>query len=304
MPATTLAGIERRLRESVRDVRRDAPLARHVAFRIGGPADVLVIPRNVGELRAAMRVLTNEDIRPTVIGAGSNVLVGDRGIRGIIVKIGKGVDRVEIDGERVTAEAGAGLPALALRCARAGLAGVEFAAGIPGSVGGSVVMNAGAHGHAIEDVIEAADVYTPDGDRRLDRAALGFAYRLSVVQHHPWVVICATFRLQRGDPAAIMERLTAWLAHRGATQPIGPPSSGCMFRNPPGDHAGRLIDIAGGKGLTVGGARVSEVHANYIVNEGSATASDVMALAEQVKVRVRERTGTILEMEVKLLGEF
>ena len=304
MPAATLAGIERRLREGVRDVRRDAPLARHVAFRIGGPADVLVIPRNVGELRAAMRVLADEEIRPIVIGAGSNVLVGDQGIRGIVVKIGKGVDSVEIDGELVTAEAGAGLPALALRCARAGLAGLEFAAGIPGSVGGSVVMNAGAHGHALEEVIEAVDVFASDGDRRLDRAALGFAYRLSVLQHHPWVVVRATMRLQPGDPAAIIERLTAWLAHRGATQPIGPPSSGCVFRNPPGDHAGRLIDAAGGKGLTVGGARVSEIHANYIVNEGRATASDVMALAEQVKVRVRERTGAILEMEVKLLGEF
>lgn len=304
MPAATLAGIERRLREGVRDVRRDAPLARHVAFRIGGPADILVIPRTVDEVRAAMRVLMADGITPTFIGAGSNVLVSDHGIRGIVVKIGKGVDRVEIAGDRVTAEAGAGLPALALRCARAGLAGLEFAAGIPGSVGGGVVMNAGAHGHAMDEVVESADVITPGGDRRLDRVALGFGYRTSVLQREPWVVVRAALRLQHGDPTIITKRLEAWLAHRGATQPIGPPSSGCMFRNPPGDHAGRLIDAAGAKGLTVGAARVSEIHANYILNDGEATAADVLALAEQVKQRVRDRTGTILEMEVKLLGEF
>lgn len=304
MPAVTLAGLERQLREAVRDVRRDAPLARHVAFRIGGPADLLVVPRTLAELRAAVGALAHEGVAPVFIGAGSNVLIGDGGIRGVVVKIGKGVDRVEIDGERVMADAGAGLPALAFRTARAGLSGLEFAAGIPGSVGGGVVMNAGAHGHAMDEVVEAADVLAPEGERRLDRAALGFAYRSSVLQHHPWVVLRATFRLQRDDPAGILDRLNSWLAHRGATQPIGPPSSGCVFRNPPGDHAGRLIEAAGGKGLTVGGARISEIHANYIVNDGNATAADVMALAEQIRVRVREHSGAILEMEVKLLGEF
>jgi UDP-N-acetylmuramate dehydrogenase len=303
MPAVAMEGLERRLREAVRDVRRNAPLARLVAFRIGGPADLLVVPRTPGELREAVRVLGEEGVAPVFIGAGSNVLVGDRGIRGVVVKIGKGVDRVEIDGERVTAGAGAGLPALAFRCARAGLSGLEFAAGIPGSVGGGVVMNAGAHGHAMADVVEAVDVLGPEGERRLDRAALEFAYRSSVLQRDRWVVLGATCRLARGDPAVVLARLNAWLAHRGATQPIGPPSSGCIFRNPPGDHAGRLIEAAGGKGLTVGGARVSEIHANYIVNDGNATASDVMALAERVRVRVREHSGVSLELEVKLLGE-
>ncbi len=302
--AATLVGLERRLREVVRDVRRDAPLARHVAFRVGGPADLLVIPRGVEELRGVVRVLSGDGITPVIIGAGSNLLVGDRGIRGIVVKIGKGLDHVGIDGERVTAEAGAGLPALALRTARIGLAGLEFAAGIPASVGGAVVMNAGAHGHAMEDVTETVDVITPEGDRRLDRAAMEFAYRSSVLQRQPWVIIAAAMRLRQGEPPAVMDRLHTWLAHRGATQPIGPPSSGCVFRNPPGDHAGRLIDLSGGKGLTVGGARVSEIHANYIINEGGATASDVVALAELVRVRVQDRTGISLDLEVKLLGDF
>lgn len=302
--AITLAALERRLREVIRDVRRDAPLSRHVAFRVGGRADLLVIPHNATELRTAVTLLFAEGIRPAILGQGSNVLVGDRGVRGVVVKIGKGLDRVEIDGTRVVAEAGAGLPALALRTARRGLAGLEFAAGIPASVGGGVVMNAGAHGHAMAEIVEAADVLTPDGERRLDREALGWGYRTTALQDLPCVVTAVTMALQPGDPAAIRERLDAWLAHRGATQPIGPPSSGCVFRNPPGDHAGRLIDLAGGKGLAVGAAGVSDVHANYIINLGGATAADVRALADQVRGRVQERAGITLELEVKLLGEF
>jgi UDP-N-acetylmuramate dehydrogenase len=249
-------------------------------------------------------VLFSDGIHPVFLGQGSNVLVGDRGIRGVVVKIGKGVDRVEMEGTRLTAEAGAGLPSLALRTARGGLAGLEFAAGIPASVGGGAVMNAGAHGHAMAEIVETADVLTPDGERRLDRAAMGWEYRTTAIQGQPWVVASVTLALQPGDPAAIRQRLEAWLAHRGATQPIGPPSSGCIFRNPPGDHAGRLIDLAGGKGLTVGAACVSEVHANYIINQGGATAADVRALADQIRARVAERTGITLDLEVKLLGEF
>ncbi|MDR7482785.1 MAG: UDP-N-acetylmuramate dehydrogenase [Armatimonadota bacterium] len=302
--AVRLATLERRLRAVARDVRRDAPLARHVSFRIGGPADLLVIPRSMRELRAACDVLFAEGIHPLVLGQGSNVLISDRGVRGVVVKIGKGLDRVRLDGTRVVAECGAGVPALALRTARAGLAGLEFAAGIPASAGGAVVMNAGAHGHAIDEVTESVEVLTPEGVRRLDRAALGFAYRSSVLQTRPWVVASVSMVLQPGDPATIVRRLEEWLALRGATQPIGPPSSGCVFRNPPGDHAGRLIDQAGLKGLAVGGARVSEVHANYIVNTGGATAADVLALVEQVRARLAAQAGVHLELEVKLLGEF
>jgi UDP-N-acetylmuramate dehydrogenase len=302
--ATATAVLERRLRDVVPDVRRSAPLARHVAFRIGGPADLLVIARSVTELRGALTVLWSEGVRPTVLGAGSNVLIGDRGIRGVVVKIGKGVDHVSIDGPRVVAEAGAGLPALALRTARRGLAGLEFAAGIPASIGGAVVMNAGAHGHAMDEVVEGVEVLTSEGERMLDREALGFGYRTSALQHHPWLVTAVSLRLQPGDPTELRARLETWLAHRGATQPIGPPSSGCIFKNPPGDHAGRLIDLIGAKGSSVGGARVSDVHANYIINEGSATAADVLRLAEQVRARVQEARGITLELEVKLLGEF
>ncbi len=307
-PVTTaesgMDALERRLRQVVRDMRRDAPLDRHVAFRVGGPADLLVIPRDADELRAAATVLFAAGVRPVFLGAGSNVLIGDRGIRGVVVKIGKGVDRVTIEGARVLAEAGTGLPALALRTARKGLAGLEFAAGIPASVGGGAVMNAGAHGHAMAEVVEAVSVLTPEGEQRLDRDALGWAYRTTVLQDRPWLVTGVALTLRVEDPITVRQRLDAWLAHRGATQPIGPPSSGCVFRNPPHDHAGRLIDLAGAKGLAVGGACVSEVHANYIINRGGATAADVRALAEQVRTRVIDGTGIPLELEVKLLGEF
>ncbi|HET8679926.1 MAG TPA: UDP-N-acetylmuramate dehydrogenase [bacterium] len=300
----TPGALERHLREAVRDVRRDAPLDRHVAFRIGGPADLLVIPRDARELQSVATILFAANVRPVVLGQGSNVLIGDRGVRGVVVKIGKGVDRVEFDGGQLIAEAGVGLPALALRTARRGLSGLEFAAGIPASVGGGVVMNAGAHGHAMADVVEAVDVLTFDGERRLDRSSLGWAYRTTRLQDQPWVVSRVVMTLRPEDADAVRQRLEAWLAHRGATQPVGPPSSGCIFRNPPGDHAGRLIDAAGGKGLAVGGACVSDLHANYIINRGGATAGDVRALADQVRTRVMDQTGIPLELEVKLLGEF
>ncbi len=298
------AGLVPRLRQAARDVRRGERLAGHVQFRIGGPADVLVIPRSLDELRAVAGLLFEEGIRPIVLGQGSNVLVGDGGVRGIVVKIGKGIDGVRIDGATVEAEAGAGLPALALQTAKAGLAGLEFAAGIPGTVGGAVVMNAGAHGHAMDEIVTSVEVLTPESARWLDRDALGFGYRTSALQAEAWIVARAVLRLRPEDSASVRARLDAWLAHRGATQPVGPPSSGCVFRNPPGDHAGRLIDRAGAKGLAVGGARVSTLHANYIINEGGARATDVLALAEEVRQRVHAQSGITLEMEVKLLGDF
>ncbi len=301
---TALSRLERRLREVVGDVRRDELMSRHVLFRIGGPADLLVIPRSSGELQAAIAVLLEESHPPVILGNGSNVLIGDRGIRGAVVKIGKGVGRVRIKGAKVIAEAGAGLPSLALRTARQGLAGLEFAAGIPASVGGAVVMNAGAYGHSMSEVFETAEVLTPDGPICVGPEAMGFGYRTTAIQGRPWVVASVTLALRPDSPALVQSRLKGWLERRVAAQPIGRMSAGCFFRNPSGDHAGRLIEAVGGKGLAVGGARVSEIHANYIVNEGGATAADVLALASQVRARLQERLGITLELEVKLLGEF
>jgi len=269
-----------------------------------GPADVLVAPRTMEELRGVALHLFSEHTPFVVLGAGSNVLVSDLGIRGVVLKVGKGVDRIRIDGETVIAESGTGLPALAKQCAARGLAGLEFSAGIPASVGGAVVMNAGAHGHAMAEIVRAVRIVGPEGEQVLPMEGLRFAYRTSALQGAGGVVLEATLGLTRTDPAQVRERTEAWLRQRGETQPLGPPSSGCVFRNPPGDHAGRLVDLAGGKGLTVGGARVSELHANYILNTGRATASDVLALMDKVSALVMEKFRLRLDPEIKFLGEF
>lgn len=286
------------------EVREREPLRTHVSFRIGGPADILVLPRHLDELHRVVMWLFAQRIPFTVLGQGSNVLISDAGIRGVVVKIGKGLDRVTFEGDRVTAEAGAGLPHLARRAVGRGLSGLEFAAGIPASIGGAVVMNAGAHGHSMQDIVRTVRLLTPDGEQRMDHQALGYAYRTSVLQDHRLIVIEATLQLIERDPQTVRAQTDQWLLHRSQTQPVGPPSSGCVFRNPSGDHAGRLIDLAGAKGLQLGGARVSEVHANYVLNTGEATAEDVLALMHKVNALVMENFNLRLEPEIKLLGEF
>ncbi len=285
-------------------VRYDEPLARHVTFRIGGPADVLLMPRSLAHLIAAVAWLYREGRPFVLLGRGSNVLVADRGVRGIVIKTGRGQEGVRYDGSRIVAECGVSLPQLSRGAATRGLSGLEFAAGIPGSIGGGVVMNAGAHGCAMDGVVRSVRVLTPAGEQRWPRDAMGFRYRESRLQQEPGIVLEAELELQRADPAPTLARLDEWLRARGDTQPVGPPSSGCVFRNPAGDHAGRLIDSAGGKGMRVGGAVVSDRHANYILNAQEATAADVLRLIGEVRARVGERTGIVLEPEIKLIGAF
>lgn len=285
-------------------VRVNEPLARHVSFRIGGPADILLLPRTLGDLEATVAWLYREGTAFIVLGRGSNVLIADRGVRGIVLKTGRGQEAVRYDGARVTAECGTSLPHLSRKASSRGLAGLEFAAGIPGSVGGAVVMNAGAHGSAMADVTSEVRVLTPAGEKRWTASDLAFGYRQSRLQREPGVVVDATLVLHPADPRETLARLERWLRTRSETQPLGPPSSGCVFRNPDGDHAGRLIDAAGAKGLRVGGAVVSGLHANYILNEGGATAADVVALMDAVRARVRERCGQDLFAEIKMIGEF
>lgn len=285
-------------------VRRNEPLARHVSFRIGGPADILVLPATLASLDAAVAWLYGEGLPFIVLGRGSNVLIADRGIRGVVLKTGRGQEGVAYDGPRVHAECGVSLPHLSRRTAERGLAGLEFAAGIPGSVGGAVVMNAGAHGCAIADVLVSARVRTPRGLAARTGAELGLRYRHSLLQDAPGVVLDCELMLRPAPAEETVARLEAWLRTRAESQPLGPPSSGCVFRNPDGDYAGRLIDAAGVKGLRVGGAVVSDRHANYILNTGGATARDVLALIAQVRSRVRESAGTDLATEIKMLGDF
>ncbi len=300
-PDTLVAALER---VCPGGVRVDEPLARHVSFRIGGPADILLLPRTLGDLETTVAWLYREGVPFIVLGRGSNVLIADRGVRGAVLKTGRGQEAVRYDGARVTAECGASLPHLSRKASARGLAGLEFAAGIPGSVGGAVVMNAGAHGCAIADVTEQVRVLTPAGQARWSALDLAFGYRQSRLQHEPGVVLEATLALRPADARETVARLERWLRTRSETQPLGPPSSGCIFRNPEGDHAGRLIDAAGAKGLRVGGAVVSDLHANYILNAGGATAADVIALMDLVRARVRDRCGQDLAAEIKMIGEF
>ncbi len=285
-------------------VRRDEPLARHVTFRIGGPADVLVLPRTLDDLARVVRWLAAEGERFIVLGRGSNVLIADRGVRGVVVKTGRGQEGLRFDSPRVVAECGVSMPYLARQASVRGLSGLEFAGGVPGSVGGAVVMNAGAHGRSTADVVQSVRVVGAAGEAVWSSRRLAYGYRESELQHADVVVLEAEFVLVPEDPAVTVARLEDWLRHRSDTQPLGPPSSGCVFRNPPGDHAGRLIDQAGGKGLSVGGAVVSDRHANYILNVGGASAAEVLALIGKVREHVRGRFGIELATEVKLIGEF
>ncbi len=285
-------------------VRAGEPLARHVSFRIGGPADILLLPRTMGDLEAAVAWLYREGELFVILGRGSNVLVADRGVRGVVIKTGHGQEGVHVDGSRVRAECGVSVPHLSRKMSERGLAGLEFAAGIPGSIGGAVAMNAGAHGHAMAELVQEARVLTPRGEARWSPDDLRFQYRESRLQHEPGVVLDATLRLRPADPRETVARLDEWLATRSESQPLGPPSSGCIFRNPEDDYAGRLIDSAGAKGLRVGGAIVSDRHANYILNTGGATAQDVLALIALVRSRVQDHQGADLATEIKLIGEF
>lgn len=292
------------LRGLCRDVRLWEPLRRHTTFRIGGPADVLAVPRSAEELRAVVAWLYEHGEAFVVLGRGSNVLVSDRGVRGVVVKVAGGLDRVRWEGGRVVAEAGAGLPKLSLRAAARGLAGLEFAAGIPGSVGGGVVMNAGAHGRSLAEVVWAVRVVRPQGEERWPAEALGFAYRTSRLQREAGVVVEVELELQPAPAREVLDRTQRWLQQRGATQPVQMPSSGCVFRNPPGDAAGRLIELCGAKGMREGGVQISTVHANYVVNTGGGRAEDVLRLVERVRERVRRTFQVELELEVQLVGQF
>ena len=282
------------------------PLARHTSFRIGGPADLLVVPESVEELALVLRAAGGCAARVTLLGGGSNVLVGDRGVRGVVVKLGRGFARVEWHegegGAEVRAGAAANLGRLARAAATRGLAGLEHAEGIPGTVGGALFMNAGAYGGDVAGAAVAVEGLDASGEPAvLPREALGFRYRGAALPPR-FVVTAVRFALRREDPAAVRRRLEEVRQHRVASQPHGRANAGSIFKNPAGDHAGRLIDVVGLKGARVGRARISERHANFIVNEGGASAEDVKGLMDLAQRVVWERSGIWLEPEVRFVG--
>lgn len=281
----------------------DEPLRRYTAWKIGGPADALLEPGSVEELVRAVRLARENGVPVTVLGGGTNVLVRDGGIRGLTIRLAKALTEVSIEGTAVTADAGVLYPVLANTTAARGLAGLEFATGIPGTVGGAVFMNAGAYGSETVEVLTWAEVFRDGEVVRMPNADLDLRYRRSVLHDHPdWVVLRACYGLVPGDPDELKARIREFRAQRMNGSPSRP-SCGSTFKRPENDFPGRVIEEAGLKGTRIGGIEVSPVHANYLVNLGGGTAEDAIKLMEHVRRTVRERLGVELEAEVRVVGE-
>ena len=289
---------------------RDEPLARFTTMRVGGPADLFATVHNAHELRGLVRFARTRGLPHLILGRGSDVVIADAGVRGLVIQVRAEGSRVT--DERYTAEAGVQMARAATETQRAGLTGLEFGLAIPGTVGGAVWANAGAHDSEVAGVLESARVLDALGNEAIVPVAeLGLGYRDSRFKHgDPGadaprdLIVEATFRLAPADPDTIKDRLDEIRHWRQAHQPLGLPSAGSVFRNPPGDSAGRLVDAAGLKGMRIGGAAVSEKHANFIVNDQKGTASDVRRLAEQVRTAVLARHGVALEFEIEFVGDW
>ena len=282
-------------------VRFDEPMSPHTAYRIGGPAELFVRVSSVPLLQAALAFAARYDLPRFVIGLGTNLLVPDEGLRGLVIKID--INSLRADGAALIVGAGLPLPLAARAAHEHALAGLEFAVGIPGTLGGALIMNAGCRGREIGPLVEQVEVIERDGAlRTLERDACTFGYRSSNLRTLAAAVVGATLRLEPDDPAAIARRMKENLAWRTQAQPLQRPNAGSVFKNPPGDAAGRLIEAAGCKGLRAGDAEVSTVHANFIVNHGGATYADVRALIDTVRARVEARLGVPLELELIDLG--
>jgi UDP-N-acetylmuramate dehydrogenase len=300
--SSALARLDRLAAERGIDLVPDAPLAPLTTLRVGGPADRMAAPTDRDALLAALRLARDAEVPCFVLGNGSDLVVADSGIRGLVVR--NRARAAAIDGASLTADAGAPMVMLVKRCAAAGLAGLEFGISIPGTLGGAVWANAGAHEGEVRDRLVSAEVWDPSADAvsTLANDDCAFAYRESRFKHSGEVVLGASLRLSGGDPGAIAERVAAHQAQRQATQPLADQNAGSVFRNPPGDHAGRLIEAAGLKGRRVGSAMVSQLHANFIVTEREGRAADVRALGELVRATVADRLGVELQYEIEFVG--
>ena len=281
----------------------DEPMSEHTTFEVGGPADFYVIPEDFDEVRDVIAACKDADVRYFVLGCGSDLLVSDEGYRGVIVAVADGLVGVTVEDDCICCQAGVGLREASEMACELGLSGLEFACGIPGSVGGACYMNAGAYGGCVADVLSEVRVLTPDGtvvDLGADELEMG--YRTSRVAREGLVVLSATFDLDRGDPEKIRATMDDLTHQREEKQPLDMPSAGSTFKRPEGHFAGKLITDAGLKGYQVGGAAVSKKHAGFVVNCGGATAVDVHAVIEHVQAEVSRQFGVHLEPEVRFLG--
>ena len=281
------------------------PMSRHTTFRAGGPADFFVTPEKGGQVRKTLSLLKEAQVPRYIMGNGSNLLVGDRGYRGVILQICKKMNRIRIQDTVIQAQAGALLSKIAAEAQAKGLTGFEFASGIPGSLGGAAMMNAGAYGGEMKQVLIQAQILNASGeieDVLAEEMELG--YRSSVFSRNGGVILSASIQLEPGDPSAIQSRMEELKFLRTSKQPLEYPSAGSTFKRPEGYFAGKLIQDAGLRGFQVGGAQVSEKHCGFVINKDQASAMDIRSLMEQVSEKVYTRFGVRLEPEVKLIGEF
>ena len=297
------------------EIRFNELLSKHTSFRIGGPADVLIYPEDISDIKNILTFCNSHNTPVTVFGKGTNLLTSDKGIRGVVLNLEHGLCGIKIKGERITCGAGALLSKLLKQAARKELTGLEFAAGIPGTVGGAVSMNAGTKEIrnppenlrdeirnieyvSIGNLVESVKVIDTKGNiSELGKNDLHFEYRKSNLSEY--IIVEVKLKLKRGEKKEINDRISRLLEHKKSTQVLDIPSAGCIFKNPDGHSAGRLIDEAGLKGLAIGNAQVSEKHANFIVNNGNASAQDVLELIKKIKLTVFEKTGVKLEKEIK-----
>ncbi|MCM3726038.1 UDP-N-acetylmuramate dehydrogenase [Neobacillus cucumis] len=285
-------------------VKQSELLLNHTTIKIGGPADLFIEPSSVDNLKKVMEVIEKNAMNWRAIGRGSNLLVSDKGIEGVVIKLGSGLDHLEISETEITVGGGYSLVSLATSISKKGLSGLEFASGIPGSVGGAVYMNAGAHGSDISKILTKAHILFEDGSMEwLTNQEMEFSYRTSILQKkRPGIVIEAVFKLSQGDRTAIVAQMQKNKDYRKETQPWNFPCAGSIFRNPLPNYAGKLIEDAGLKGYSIGGAKISEMHGNFIVNAGNATAADVLSLIQYVKDTIFNLYQVKMETEVEIIG--
>lgn len=296
--------IQELLNNNVGKVKENERLEKYTTIKIGGPADIFVEPSSIDQLIKVMEIVKKHNIPWRAIGRGSNLLVSDEGIRGVVIRLGKGLDHLTINEETIIVGGGYSVVALSTMISRKGLSGLEFASGIPGSVGGAVYMNAGAHGSDISKILTRARILFEDGTIEwLSNEEMEFSYRTSVLQtKRPGIVIEAEFALKKGDKDQIVAVMQKNKEYRKETQPWDSPCAGSIFRNPLPHYAGQLIEQAGLKGYSIGGAKISEMHGNFIVNTGGATANDVLSLINHIKKVIKEKFNIEMETEVEIIG--
>ena len=287
------------------NIRFCEPMSKHTSFRTGGEAAAFVEVENIEQLKKLLFYLQKTENEFFILGNGSNLLVSDRGYEGVVIQIGSKMSGIRVEGERLYVQAGALLSQAAKRALDEGLTGMEFASGIPGSVGGGIVMNAGAYDGEMEKIVECVTVLNEEGElMELDHDTMEFGYRTSIIKNRPFVVVETVLKLEKGDRDSIKAKMDDFAMRRRQKQPLEYPSAGSTFKRPEGHFAGKLIMDSGMRGYRVGGAQVSEKHCGFVINAGNATSEDIAELMKEIQERVKERFGVTLEPEVVRLGKF